>query len=69
LERGVDLGELVFDAAVADLESLDFAEPAFAFRLDDAGFEIAADLFQPGALCGVRSQERASHTSMFMDAG
>jgi hypothetical protein len=54
---GIDLSEFVFDAAVADLESLDFAEPAFAFRLDDAGFEIVADLFEPGALCGVRSQE------------
>jgi hypothetical protein len=39
------------------LESLDFAEPAFAFRFDDAGFEVVADLFESGALCGVWSQE------------
>jgi phosphatidate phosphatase APP1 len=69
LERGIDLGELVLDAAVADLESLDFAEPSFAFRLDDAGFEVVADLDESVTLCGVRSQERASHASVFMDAG
>ncbi|MFG3524002.1 hypothetical protein ACGF5S_27370 [Nocardia nova] len=35
VERGVGLGELVFDAGVADLEALDFAEPAFASGFDD----------------------------------
>jgi len=50
LESSVYLGKFVFDAAVADLESLDFAEPAFAFRLDDAGLKIVADLLQSGSL-------------------
>jgi hypothetical protein len=55
LLRGVDLGQLVFDAAVADLEAFDLADPAFAFGLDDAGFEVVADFFQPGPLSWVRS--------------
>jgi hypothetical protein len=54
LECCVDLGDLVLDAAVADLKSLDFPEPAFPFRLDDAGFQVIADLFESGALCRVR---------------
>jgi len=32
----VDLGEFVFDSGEADLESLDFAEPAMKFGLVDA---------------------------------
>jgi hypothetical protein len=48
------LGEFVFDAGVADLKSFDFAEPAFAFGLDDAGLQIVADLFESGALGRVR---------------
>lgn len=60
LERGVDLGELVFDSCLADLEALDFAEPAFAFGFDDAGFKVVVDLLEPGPLGGVRSEERAS---------
>jgi hypothetical protein len=48
------LGEFVFDAGVADLESFDFAEPAFALGLDDARLEIVADLFEPAALRRVR---------------
>lgn len=51
---GVDLGEFVFDSGVADLEAFDFAEPAFAFCFDDAGFQIVADLFESGALGRVR---------------
>jgi hypothetical protein len=53
-ERGVNLSQLVFDAAVADLESLDLTEPAFSFRLDDSVLEVVVDLFQPGALRRVR---------------
>jgi hypothetical protein len=66
---GIDLSKFVFDTAVADLESFEFAEPAFAFGLDDAGFEVVAGLFESGALCGAWSQERASHISMLVDAG
>ena len=46
--------EFVLDAGVADLKAFDFAEPAFAFGLDDAGLEIVADLFEPAALRRVR---------------
>jgi hypothetical protein len=45
------LGEFVLDAGEADLEAFDSAEPAFAFRLDDASFEVVADLDQSGSLC------------------
>jgi hypothetical protein len=54
LEAGVDPLESVGDAGVADSESFDFAEPAFAFGFDDAGIEVVADLFQSGALGWVR---------------
>ncbi|MER7455064.1 hypothetical protein ABTW96_32785 [Nocardia beijingensis] len=54
LERGVDPGQLVFDADVAHAESFDFAEPTFSSGLDDVGFEVVADLFQPSALSVVR---------------
>jgi hypothetical protein len=57
LEHGVDLGELAVGAGEADLESFDFAEPAFAFCFSDASLEVAADLFQPWPLCGVWPQE------------
>jgi hypothetical protein len=36
------------------LKTFDFAEPAFAFGLDDASLEIVADLFEPAALRRVR---------------
>jgi hypothetical protein len=61
LECGVDLGELVLDAALANLQALYFAEPAFVFGLD-AGFEIVADFFQRGPLSRVRSQDRTPDT-------
>ena len=37
----VDLGKFVFHAGEADLESLDFAEPAVKFGLDDSVLEVA----------------------------
>jgi hypothetical protein len=40
------LGEFVLDAREADLESLDFAEPAVKFSLDDSVLEVAPDLLQ-----------------------
>lgn len=65
----VNLGRLVSGAAVADLRAPDLTQPAFAFGLDEAGFEVVADLFEPGTLRRIRSQERASLASMLMDAG
>jgi hypothetical protein len=52
----VDLRELVVGAAEADLEPLDFAEPALALSLSDAGDEIIAD-FRDNAAAGL---DRAS---------
>jgi hypothetical protein len=48
------LGEFVLDAGVADLETFDFAEPAFAFGLDDTSLQVVADLFESAALRRVR---------------
>jgi hypothetical protein len=42
---------------------------AFAFGLDDAGFEIVPDLFEPCPLRWVRPQERTSHASVLVNAG
>jgi hypothetical protein len=58
-ERGGDLGELVIGAREADLESLHFTEPAFAFGLGDAVEQVGADLLEAVPLGGVRPQERA----------
>src|SRR5689334_17979995 len=49
----VDLGELVFSAGEADLESFGFAEPAFAVGFGDAGGEVVADLGDAVPLGGV----------------
>jgi hypothetical protein len=53
----VDLGELVLGSGEADLEPFDLAEPAFALGFGDAVVQVGADLLQPAALGGVRSQE------------
>jgi hypothetical protein len=50
LERGLNLGDLVFRAGQADLQSFDLAVPAFAFGFDYPGLQIVADLFQPWSL-------------------
>jgi hypothetical protein len=63
-EGRVDLGELVVGAGQADLQSLDFAGPAFAFGFGDAVVDVAADLLNPGALGWVWPQERAPDTSL-----
>jgi len=47
VEDAVDLGELVFGAGEADFESFDFAEPALAFGLGDAGVQVVANFVQP----------------------
>jgi hypothetical protein len=64
LEGGVDLGELVFGAGQADFEPFDLAEPAFAGSLDDPGFQVVADLFQPASLRRTRPKERTSDTCL-----
>jgi hypothetical protein len=64
LERGVDLGELVFGAGQADVQSFDFTEPPLAGGLDDPGFQVVTDLFEPCTLRRVRSQERTSNTCL-----
>jgi hypothetical protein len=58
----LELGEPVFGAGEADLESFDLAEPAFVFGFDNPGLQVVADLFQPCPLCRVWWQERASDT-------
>jgi hypothetical protein len=59
-----ELGELVLGAGQADLQPFDFAEPAFAFGLVDAGGEVVADLLDAGALGWVRPEERTSDTGL-----
>ena len=55
----VKLGEFLFRAGEADLESFGFAVPALAFGFGDAGEQVAADGFQPRALGGVSAQQGA----------
>lgn len=62
------MSELVFGASQADPESFDLADPAFALGLGDAGNEVVTDLLQPAALSRVRPEERATNTSVFVDA-
>ncbi len=56
----VDLGELVFGAGAADLESFGFAEPAFAVGFGDACGEVVADLGDAVPLGGVGPVQGAS---------
>jgi hypothetical protein len=64
---GVNLGDFVVGGVEADLESLGFAGPAFAFGLGDAGLEVVADLFEAVALAGsVRAW--ASDAGVLVDA-
>ena len=44
LRAPVDLREFVLGAGEANLESLDFTEPAFPFGLGDAADKVVADL-------------------------
>ena len=56
----VELGEFLAGAVEADLQAVDFAEPAFASGFGDAGVQVVADLDQPLALCGVGAHQRAA---------
>jgi hypothetical protein len=53
----VDLGESLLCPGEADLQSLDLAEPAFAFGFGDPAGQVVADFQQPGSLGGVGPQE------------
>lgn len=64
----VDLGELILGTSRADLEFLDLAESAFPLGFGDAGDQVVADVGQPCPLGWIRSKERASNTSVLMNA-
>ncbi len=53
----VQLGEFLFCSREADLESFDFAQPAFPLGLGDTGDEVVADIDEPCPLGRVGSQE------------
>jgi len=56
----VDLGEFVGAVGEADLESFDFAEPAFLLCLGDTGDQVVADFGDAGPLSGVGPEHRAA---------
>ncbi|MGK2879626.1 MAG: hypothetical protein ACSLE6_02110 [Mycobacterium sp.] len=63
----VDLGKFVFDPGEADVESLDFAEPAVKLGLADSVLEVAADLFQAWSLGWVWPEKRTSDTCVLVN--
>src|SRR6188508_1562461 len=65
----VHLDEFGVRAGEADLETLGLAVPAVGFGFGDAGEQVVADLFQPGAGGRVRAQQRAAQAAVFVDAG
>src|SRR6266851_3324241 len=65
----VDLGEFVFGACAADLESFGFAEPAFAVGFGDAGGEVVADLGDAVPLGGVGPAQGASQAPLTEPTG
>lgn len=58
--EGVELGEFVAGCGEADVESVEFTEPAFMVGFGDAVEEVVMDLDQPGPVSGVgrRSGQR-----------
>ncbi|MEU9115188.1 hypothetical protein AB0D04_26240 [Streptomyces sp. NPDC048483] len=68
----IELAELLLSASQADLETFDLAEPAFPLGFGDSGDsgdQVVADLDKPCPLGWIRPEERASDTSVLMDAG
>ncbi|BCB84877.1 hypothetical protein [Phytohabitans suffuscus] len=66
------MGEFVFGAGEADLESFDLTEPSFAFGFGDSGLQVVADFDEPVALGWVGPEQRASDaglTEMILPAG
>ena len=64
----VGLGELVVGGGEADLESLGFADPAFALGFGDASQEVVADLFEAVPQGGVGAEHGASDARVLVDA-
>ena len=62
----VEAGEFAFGGFQADLEALDFAEPAVHPCFGDALVEVVDDLGETGALLRRNSQHRAAHASVFV---
>ncbi|MEU2205724.1 hypothetical protein AB0B95_16710 [Streptomyces hygroscopicus] len=60
--------ELLLGAGQAGLETFDRAEPAFRLGFGDSGDQVVADLGKSRPLGRVRSRERASDASVFMNA-
>ena len=60
----IELAELLLGAGQADLETFDLAESAFRLGFGDSGDQAVADLGKPCPLGRVRSEERASDTSV-----
>src|SRR5215207_3601477 len=60
----VELVEFLTGAVEADLQAVDFAEPAFSAGFGDAGVQGVANLDQPGALGGIGAQQRAAQTGL-----
>ena len=56
----VHLGQFGVGAGEADLQALGLAVPAVGLGFGDAGDEVVADLFQPGAGGRIRAQQRAA---------
>ena len=53
--EGVELGEFVAGGGQADVESVDFTEPALVMGFGDAVDEVVMNLDQPGPVSGVGS--------------
>jgi hypothetical protein len=51
----VEVCELLAGSVEADLQTIYFAEPAFAPGFGDTCVQVVADLDQPLTLCGVRA--------------
>lgn len=66
---GVELRKLLLGSGKTDLQSFNLAEPAFRLGFGDSGDQVVADLGKPCPLGRVRPEERASDTSVLMDAG
>jgi len=65
----VHLGEFGVGAGEADLQALGFAVPAVGFGFGDAGDKVVADLLESGPGGGIGTQQWATQTTVFVDAG
>jgi hypothetical protein len=54
-------------AGEADLQSLDFAQPAFWLGFGDPGAQVVADLFETAPMVGVGPEHRAADGGAFVD--